>query len=192
MPTERALPPCRRLAAHTLLLALLATLLRAQTAPEDPAAPARRETGSPPAAAATSSAGTTSATRAGDTVVLSPFEVSGSGRGYYASNTMSGTRLNSRVEDLASSITVITKEQMADFALLDINDIFLYEAGTEGIGTYTEFAVDRKGSPTDNSLNPNGSNRVRGVGSANISFANFETSGRMPLDPSACGPAAPR
>ena len=184
MPTERALPPCRRLAAHTLLLPLLATLLHAQTAPEDPAAPARRETGSPPAATAPSSAGATSAPRAGDTVVLSPFEVSGSGRGYYASNTMSGTRLNSRVEDLASSITVITKEQMADFALLDINDIFLYEAGTEGIGTYTEFAVDRNGSPTDNSLNPNGSNRVRGVGSANISFANFETSGRMPLDPS--------
>lgn len=32
---------------------------------------------------------------------------------------MSGTRLNSKVEDLASSITVITKEQMSDFALLD-------------------------------------------------------------------------
>ena len=126
MPNERALPPCRRLAAHAWLLPLLATLLPAQTPPEDPASVARRENGSPPPAAAPSPAGTTTAPRAGDTVVLSPFEVSGSGRGYYASNTMSGTRLNSRVEDLASSITVITKEQMADFALLDINDIFLY------------------------------------------------------------------
>ena len=26
--------------------------------------------------------------------------------------------------------------------------------------------------------------RVRGVGAANLSFANFETSGRMPIDPS--------
>jgi outer membrane receptor protein involved in Fe transport len=118
-----------------------------------------------------------------ETVVLSPFEVVAQDRGYYASNTMSGTRLNSKVEDLASSITVITKEQMTDFALLDINDVFLYEASTEGTGTYTEFSVDRNGSPVDNSLNPNSANRVRGVGPANISFGNFETSGRVPIDP---------
>ncbi|MBL9188920.1 MAG: TonB-dependent receptor plug domain-containing protein [Opitutaceae bacterium] len=125
-----------------------------------------------------------SAKGADETVVLSPFEVTSQGRGYYSSSTMSGTRLNSKVEDLASSITVVTKEQMADFALLDINDIFLYEAGTEGTGTYTEFSVDRNGSPVDNSLNPNTANRVRGVGPANLSFGNFETSGRMPIDPS--------
>jgi hypothetical protein len=69
--------------------------------------------------------------------------------------------------------------------MLDINDIFLYEASTEGIGTYTQFEVDRNASPTDNSLNPQGANRVRGVGSANISFGNFETSGRVPIDPGA-------
>ncbi len=118
-----------------------------------------------------------------ETIMLSPFEVASEGRGYYASSTMSGTRLNSKVEDLASSISVVTKEQMTDFAMLDINDVFLYEAGTEGTGTYTEFSVDRNGSPVDNSLNPNGANRVRGVGPANLSFANFETSGRMPIDP---------
>ncbi len=122
---------------------------------------------------------------AGDEViVISPFEVTDSNRGYYAASTMSGTRLNSKVEDLASSITVVTKEQMTDFAMLDINDIFMYEAGTEGAATYTDFSVDRNGSPVDNtSLNPNGSNRVRGVGPANISFGNFETSGRVPIDP---------
>ncbi|MBI4625155.1 MAG: TonB-dependent receptor plug domain-containing protein, partial [Verrucomicrobia bacterium] len=120
---------------------------------------------------------------ADETVVLSPFEVTDTSRGYYASNTMSGTRLNSKVEDLAASLTVVTKEQMSDFAMLDINDVFLYEASTEGTGTYTEFSVDRNGSPVDNSLNPNSANRVRGVGSANISFGNFETSGRVPVDP---------
>jgi outer membrane receptor protein involved in Fe transport len=135
--------------------------------------------------AATRAVTTTSSTSSsGETVMLSPFEVTSEGRGYYASSTMSGTRLNSKVEDLASSISVVTKEQMTDFAMLDINDIFLYEAGTEGIGTYTQFEVDRNASPTDNSLNPNGANRVRGVGAANLSFANFETSGRMPIDPS--------
>ncbi|MDO8541961.1 MAG: TonB-dependent receptor plug domain-containing protein [Opitutaceae bacterium] len=117
-------------------------------------------------------------------IVISPFEVTDTSRGYYASSTMSGTRLNSKVEDLASSITVVTKEQMSDFAMLDINDVFMYEAGTEGTATFTDFSVDRNGSPVDNtSLNPNGSNRVRGVGPANISFGNFETSGRVPIDP---------
>ncbi|MDO8545585.1 MAG: TonB-dependent receptor plug domain-containing protein [Opitutaceae bacterium] len=119
-----------------------------------------------------------------ETIVLSPFEVVSQDRGYYASSTMSGTRLNSKVEDLASAITVVTKEQMSDFAMLDINDVFLYEVGTEGTGTYTDFSVDRNGSPVDNtSVNPNGANRVRGVGPANISFGNFETSGRVPIDP---------
>ena len=117
-------------------------------------------------------------------VRLSPFEVRSEDRGYYASNTTSGTRLNTKVEDLASSITVVTKEQMTDFAMLDINDVFLYEASTEGTGTYTDFSVDRNASPVDNTqMNPNGANRVRGVGSANLSFGNFETSGRVPLDP---------
>jgi len=117
-------------------------------------------------------------------VQLSPFEVRSEDRGYYAANTTSGTRLNSKVEDLASAITVVTKEQMTDFAMLDINDVFLYEAGTEGSGTYTDFSVDRNASPVDNTqMNPNGANRVRGVGPANLSFGNFETSGRVPLDP---------
>ncbi|MEY4938449.1 MAG: hypothetical protein RIQ93_184 [Verrucomicrobiota bacterium] len=130
-------------------------------------------------------AGTGSAAAAQASVVtLSPFEVRSEDRGYYASNTTSGTRLNSKVEDLASSITVITKEQMTDFAMLDINDVFLYEAGTEGSGTYTDFSVDRNASPVDNTqMNPNNANRVRGVGPANLSFGNFETSGRVPLDP---------
>lgn len=115
---------------------------------------------------------------------LSPFEVTESNRGYYAPNVTSGTRLNSKLEDLAASITVVTKEQMADFAMLDINDIFLYEASTEGTGTYTEFAFDRNGYPVDNtSVEPNTSNRMRGIASANIARGNFETSGRVPLDP---------
>lgn len=46
-------------------------------------------------------------------VSLSPFEVVDNNRGYYAANTMSGTRINSKIEDLASSITVVTREQMA-------------------------------------------------------------------------------
>ncbi len=119
-----------------------------------------------------------------ETIVLSPFEVQTDTKGYYSSNTMSGTRFNSKIEDLGASITVVTKEQMQDFAMLDINDIFLYTASTEGTGTYTDFTVDRNGSYSDNvELNPQGANRVRGIGAANVSMGNFETTGRTPVDP---------
>jgi hypothetical protein len=125
-------------------------------------------------------------TTTGDDVVsLSPFEVVENNKGYMATNTMSGTRFNSKLEDLGASITVVTKEQMADFAMLDINDIFQYTAGTEGTGTYTDVQINRNGDVTDNVQNsPTTANRVRGLSNANISFNNFEMSGRMPIDPS--------
>ncbi|MBM3853805.1 MAG: TonB-dependent receptor, partial [Verrucomicrobia bacterium] len=97
---------------------------------------------------------------------------------------MSGTRFNSKLEDLASSITVMTKDQMADFAMLDINDVFLYTASAEGTGTFTDFEVNRNGDVQENvSLNPTRANRIRGIAAANVSLGNFETMGRVPVDP---------
>lgn len=117
-------------------------------------------------------------------VVLSPFQVVADNNGYYSANTMSGTRFNTKLDDLASSITVMTKEQMADFGMLDVNDIFLYVAGTEGTGTYTDYTLDRNGSLSDNvQLNPTQANRVRGIAPANVSLGNIETMGRVPVDP---------
>jgi hypothetical protein len=122
--------------------------------------------------------------RADDAVQLSVFEVKESGNGYFAANTMSGTRLNAKIEDLASSISVVTKAQMQDFAMLDINDIFNYESSTEGTGNYTDYSVDRNGMVTDNiQNNPQGANRVRGGSAANIALNNFASSGRVPIDP---------
>src|SRR5688500_6653463 len=115
---------------------------------------------------------------------LSPFEVVDNNKGYYAPNTMSGTRMNSKLEDLGASITVITKEQMQDFALLDMNDIFNYEASTEGTGNYTDFTFNRNGEPESaTTLHPEVAIRIRGVGNANATLGNFETSGRVPIDP---------
>jgi len=60
---------------------------------------------------------------------------------------------------------------MTDFAMLDINDVFLYVAGTEGTGTYTDYTLDRNGSISDNvQANPTQANRVRGIASANVSL----------------------
>ena len=119
-----------------------------------------------------------------EVVELSPFSVVSNATGYFQSNTMSGTRMNSKIEDLGQSITVMTKEQMTDFAMLDINDMFDYMASTEGTGSYSSFATDRTGAVVDNvSLDPNNANRVRGIGNANIAFNNIATTGRVPLDP---------
>lgn len=158
---------------------LAASIAFAQVAP----APAQPDAAETPAAAL-DRFDTPDLGQADEVVTLSPFEVVADTKGYYSANTMSGTRLNTKIEDLASSITVLTIEQMEDFAMLDINDIFLYTANTEGTGTYTDVTVDRNGQVTDNSQgNPNNANRVRGIASANIAYGNFEMTGRMPIDP---------
>jgi hypothetical protein len=119
-----------------------------------------------------------------DTVRLTPFEVQEANNGYYASNTMSGTRLNTKIGDLASSVSVVTKQQMSDLAMLDINDVFAYEASTEGTSNFTDFTVDRNGMVSDTiQNNPQGANRIRGVGAANQALGNYATSGRVPVDP---------
>lgn len=117
-------------------------------------------------------------------VQLSPFEVVADTKGYFSGNTISGTRINSKLEDLGAAITVITKEQMADFAMLDLNDVFLYATSTEGTGDYTDFAVNNNGQVADNvQNNPRSANRMRGIGSANLSLGNIGLSGLTPVDP---------
>ncbi len=132
---------------------------------------------------ATTAASSTTGAASGDVVALSPFEVAaGSEKGYFAANTLSGTRINSKLEDLGASITVVTKQQMQDFAMLDLNDVFLYEANTEGTGNYTDLFIDRNGVAQDNvARDSNNANRVRGIGPANQAFGNFQTG--VPIDP---------
>ena len=119
----------------------------------------------------------------GETLVLTPFQVVADNLGYYSANSMSGTRFNTNLQDMGAAISIMTKDQMNDFAMVDINDVFLYAVGTEGTGTYSDFVMNRNGELTDNvSLNPTQANRVRGIAAANVSYGNFETMGRMPID----------
>ena len=169
-PTHLAL---RWLMLAQLCLPLSVPLIQAQTAPA-PSAAANAQTEKTKSVPVEKTAGTAPET-SGEVVQLSPFQVTSNNNGYYGGNTMSGTRFNSKIADLASAITVVTKEQMTDMAMIDINDVFLYTAGTEGTGTFTDFVVDRNGSVSDNvQLNPTGANRVRGIAPANISLDNIE------------------
>ncbi|WP_442889280.1 TonB-dependent receptor plug domain-containing protein [Congregicoccus parvus] len=124
-----------------------------------------------------------------EVIELSPFEVSADDdSGYRATRTMSGTRLNTKLEDLAASISVVTKEQLLDTAAIDINDIFLYEGNTEGTHQYTDFQVLPGTGATgdtivDNtSVSPTTANRIRGMGTANLSIGGFERSNLVPID----------
>lgn len=114
-------------------------------------------------------------------IELSPFQVTSSrDQGYRATATMSGTRLKSNLDDLAASISVVTKQQLEDTASVDINDIFKYELSTEGTSQWTDFNVDR-GNITDNvSREPASANRVRGLTSANLAQNGFGVV--LPLD----------
>ena len=116
-------------------------------------------------------------------VELSPFTVTSNDRGYLASNALSGTRLNTKLEDIASSITVVTKQQMLDTAVSDINDLFLYEASTEGTGNYTAITVNRDGGVNDDVQDDRQTaNRIRGMSAANIAIGNFVGNSKVPID----------
>lgn len=126
-------------------------------------------------------------------VELTPFTVTTTkDSGYFAENTVSGSRLNTPITDLAASITVVTKQQMDDTASVDINDVFKYEAGTEGSGSYSPVITDRgtaKDTVAGYTLGNDGgtttnaqSNRVRGIGAPDASLNNYPTNNRIPFD----------
>lgn len=124
---------------------------------------------------------------------LSPFEFRNSDNdiGYYSENTLAGSRLNSSISDLASSITVVTSQQLGDTASTDINDIFLYEANTEGTGNYTAYEIDKDGAVRDHAAGhsnggvasgPSTANRVRGIAPADTARDYFPSIARIPFD----------
>ncbi len=132
---------------------------------------------------------------ADDAILLSPFQVdSTQDKGYFAQNTLAGSRLRTNISDLGSSITVITAQQLEDTASVDINDVFRYEANTEGSSTYTPsvqslrndgvvdvnagFTAGSSGSPQTNA----GANRVRGIGVPGSSWNYYPSVGQVPFD----------
>ena len=196
-PPRFASPLARRLVVVPLSVLALTFPAWSQTAATSPANLARYDTNkngvldpaelSAMQAAEARAANVPTETRpagSSEPLVLSPFEVkSEADNGYSASSTMSGTRLNSRLEDLGASITVVTKQQLLDTASVDINDIFMYEANTEGTGQFTNTSVDVNGLTIDGVQgSPQTSNRIRGIGQANMSIGGFESNSRIPVD----------
>src|SRR6478736_4531789 len=157
-----------------------------------------QQTTTPPAEAAAAAPAPVAAPKTEDTVVLSPFVVSTTkDSGYYAANTLAGSRMNTNIADLGAAISVVTKQQMEDTGSLDINDVFRYEINTEGSSTYTPsgggYATLRSdgildvngGASTGSSVTPftNASaNRVRGIGVPSSATNYYPSIGQVPFD----------
>lgn len=105
---------------------------------------------------------------------LSPFEVStSSDSGYYASQTLAGGRINSQIEDIGTSVQVITGEFLDDLNAVNTEDILLYTTNTDVSGPSGNIGAifsDGTGAVSDEAIrtNPAGNNRIRAVGSADL------------------------
>jgi hypothetical protein len=127
--------------------------------------------------------------------VLSPFQVDATKeQGYFAQNTLAGSRMRMNLSDLGAAISVVTKQQMEDTASVDINDVFRYEVNTEGSLTYTPatatFRSDgvldvNAGGTQGNSLGNftnSTANRVRGLGTPSMAINYYPSIAQIPLD----------
>ena len=116
------------------------------------------QTANPPATGAASSSSK------GESVVqLSPFEVtSNSDVGYQATDTLSGSRMNTPLKDIAASISVFTEEFIKDINATDLKEVMAYANNFQP-------DLDDAGSFGDNSSGNSvmgsalGSSRVRGL-----------------------------
>ncbi|MEO6245236.1 MAG: TonB-dependent receptor plug domain-containing protein, partial [Opitutaceae bacterium] len=137
--------PARLFPTASLLVTLCAALAAAQTVPPAP---------TPPAGA--------------DTVTLSPFVVNTTGdTGYAATSTLSGSRLNTELKDVAAQVSVFTQELLNDLAATNIEQAFLYSSNTETY--FNNYSVDGDYPGID------AGTRVRGLGSASALRGMFPT-----------------
>ena len=153
----------RPLVALLSVLSVGAGLVRAQVAPDTSAAPAKKE-------------------NQDDTIVLSPFIVSAEeDDGYLATATLAGSRVRTDLKDIASSITVITKQFMNDIGAVNNTSLLTYTTNTEVGGLYGNFAgvgntfIDGTKEGATNLLRPQTNTRVRGLDSADNTRDYFQT-----------------
>ena len=144
-----------RLASATLASVFSATLAFAQTA-----APASTD----PADA-----------KKDDAVVLSPFQVNTStDEGYAARETLAGTRFKSDLKDVASQVSILTTEFLADTASVSIEDAYRYSLNVENVNEYNSPTAGG-GDFTNGTLNLRSTNRIRGLSTPGLTHDFFLT-----------------
>ena len=105
-----------------------------------------------------------------DIYEISPFVVlDEEDSGYIATQTLAGTRLRSNLADIGASVQVLTSEFLDDIAATETNDLLLFTTSTETAGLGGNFSggearADDRVVVGGVLTNPQGANRVRGLG----------------------------
>lgn len=130
----------------------------------------------------------TSTTASQEEVIhLSPFQVTESSAvGYVATSTLAGSRLNTQLRDVGAAVSVYTPELFADTGITSAAQLLTIAVGAEVGGSNGNFAgggaPDFAGRPNQSEAreNPQGNQRIRGVGPASLSRDYFLTD--IPFD----------
>ena len=111
---------------------------------------------------------------ADEVTVLTPFTVAtNQDRGYRATSTLSGTRINTSLRDIGTSIQAITPEFLADTGITKVTELLQYTTGTEVSGGAGGNFSNASGSAavfsSDNEIRQaSPSTRIRGLSDASI------------------------
>jgi catecholate siderophore receptor len=103
-----------------------------------------------------------------EVVKLSPFEVTADGQiGYLANNSLAGTRINTSLRDIASSVQVVTKEFLDDTGATSLSELLIYTTSTEVAGMSGNASLQNLDSRTQRDefvrFEPQFATRVRGL-----------------------------
>ncbi len=117
---------------------------------------------------------------------LSPFSVDAAdSAGYKATSTLAGTRIKTNLKDLGASISVVTQEFMEDVGATDAQTLLSYVSNTEVGGYQGNFTgaseqAQSRYYQTEERTNPQQNQRIRGLGSADLTRGFFLTD--IPFD----------
>jgi len=117
-----------------------------------------------------------------EVIELSPFSVDAAEDvGYRATTTLAGSRVRSNIGDLGASIAVVTEEFMEDTGATDGESLLQFIGNVEVGGVLGNFSNSDGGNGTvESRVNPQRSQRVRGLVSANLTRDYFQTD--IPFD----------
>lgn len=123
-----------------------------------------------PAEAQIASTASNSGTPSKEAIELSPFVVkTDRDTGYLAQNSLAGSRLNTRLKDVATPVTVFTEEFLNDIAVTDLEELLEY---APNVDLDREEAVNG-GDTTGGSLNEPFTYRIRGLPSSGRAYNYF-------------------
>ncbi len=122
--------------------------------------------------------------KSAEVIVLSPFEVSSAqDKGYAATSSLAGSRLNTELRDIAAAVQVITPEFMKDVGATNLQKLLVYTTNTEigGVGGnfYGGDTWD-KGYTRRMLTEPQTTTRIRGLNDADITREYFPSD--IPID----------